>query len=185
MGCGGWPGRSRARAGAYRRWGALGAGMVAAAALAACGSSGGGTTISTKGGTITVHRNGSSAQFSTPGVSGSVAGGGGAVAVPSGFPSSVPRPSGARLLYAETAQGSSGPSFDLIYSYASAGAASSGLAEYDAKLRDAGFTEQGSVAGTHTTLQGWRSATWAISIEVGPTGSTAASELGVTVSSRG
>jgi hypothetical protein len=156
---------------------------VAAVALAACGS--GATTISTKGGTITVHRHDSSAQFSTPGVSGSVAGGGGAVAVPSGFPASVPRPSGARLLFAETVQGSTGPSFNLIYRYATAGAASSGLAAYDAKLRGAGFTEQSSVAGSHTTLQGWKSATFAISIDVGPTGSTAASEMDVTVSSAG
>jgi hypothetical protein len=181
MRCGSWPGGSRTRARTSRRFGALGAGVVAAVALAACGS--GGTTISTKGGTITVHHNGN-AQFSAPGVSESGAGGGGAVAVPSGFPSSVPRPRGGRLQLAETGPGPSGPSFNLIYRYATAGAASSALAGYDAALRGAGFTEQSSVTGSHTTLQGWQSATWAISIEVGPTGSTAASEMSVTVSSR-
>jgi hypothetical protein len=163
-----------------RRWVAIGSGLAVAVSLAACG--GGSTTISTRGGKITVNRNGNSVQFSTPGASGSVAAGGQSVAVPNGFPSAVPRPAGGRLAYAVTTQGSTGGNFDLIYRYSSASTASTALSSYDAALRSAGFTELGSSSEAHTVLQGWRSAAWSLSITVGPTGSTPASELSITVS---
>lgn len=175
----GWLGRAGAQKRGRQRLVVLGTGVAVALGLVACG--GGGTTISTKAGSITVHHRGSSFQFNTPSVSGSVSGGA-KVALPSSFPSAVPRPSGGILVEAEAAQVSSGPGFDLVYRYPSANAASEALTGYDAALRSAGFIENSSISASGTVIQGWKSTKWGVSITVGPTGSSPASEMMLEVS---
>lgn len=106
------------------------------------------------------------------------------VAVPGGFPSAVPpRPSGGTLQEAETTQTSPGAGYDLISisRYPSAGAANQALTGYDGASRSAGFDEKGSFSGSGTTSQSWMSADRAVSITVGPFGSSPASALALTL----
>jgi hypothetical protein len=104
------------------------------------------------------------------------------VAVPGGFPSAVPpRPSGGTLQEAETTQTSPGAGYDLICRHPSAGAANQALTGYDGASRSAGFDEKGSFSGSGTTAQSWMSADWAVSITVGPFGSSSASALALTL----
>lgn len=183
MGSGNWSGWVRAAGRAGRRWSVLGVGIATAAGLAACGS--GSTVSSAKVGRITVDHSGSVYHYHAQGVSGSVSGGSAPVGVPSGFPSAVPLPSGGVLVDAATTQGASGAGFNLIYRYPSATTASKALGVYDAELRSAGFANNSSSSGSGTVLQGWTATHWGVSITVGPTGSSPASEMMLDVSALG
>ena len=183
MSSGGRLGRVGAEEHAVRRMTVLGVGIAAAVGLAACG--GGSTAGSANVGKISIAHGGSSYHYRGPGFSGSVSGGSVAVALPSDFPAGVPRPAGGVLVEATTTQAASGPNYNLIYRYPSANAASKALGAYDANLRSAGFSNNSSSSGSGTVLQGWKSADWGVSITVGPTGSSPASEMLVGVSPAG
>jgi len=168
-------------------------GLLAGGLLAACG--GGTTTIHTSSGTIAVHSHGSHSTYSFQSsgaggsVSESVAGSGTSVQLPSGFPSSVPLPHTGRLVLAVnqsspsgSAGSSTGRSFELIYKYPTQSAGSAALTAYAAELTSAGFQRQGSFSGSGTENQGWTSSTWKVLIMLGPTGSSGAAELLITVS---
>jgi hypothetical protein len=168
-------------------------GLATASSLAACG--GGSTTVRTGSGTITVHPGGKATyQFSSSGSQGAITEsvGSNGVSLPTGFPSGLPLPQNGKLVMATkenapagsltgTGQASStGTSYDLIYKYPTASAGNSGLSSYDHTLSSDGYSEQFSSAGSSTVLQSWTSGAWKISITLGPTGNSPASELALT-----
>ncbi len=176
-------------------------GLAAASSLAACG--GGSTTIRTGSGTITVHPGGNATyQLKSSGPPGTITEsvGSNGVSLPTGFPSSLPLPPNGKLILANTANApagsssgttrasstasgsarSAGVSYDLIYKYPTASAASSALSAYDHTLSSEGYSEQSSASSSGTVIQSWTSSAWNISITVGPTGSSPASEFDVT-----
>jgi hypothetical protein len=173
-----------------------GLGVVSAALLlAACG--GGSTTLTVGSGTTRVSSGGktSTSITSMQGPSGSVSEsfGNGGVSLPSGFPGSVPLPAHGTLVLATRANapaggttssgagGSTGATYDLIYSYPTPSAARAALRSYDGALASAGYSETLSSSSAGSVLQAWTSSAWRLSVVYAPTGSSQRTEIDVTV----
>jgi hypothetical protein len=187
-------------------------GLLAAVSLVACGAGSSGT-IKVGAGTITVHaHNHNTYTFHVSGPNGSASGAvaasgntGNNVALPSGFPSTVPLPDQGQRVVAfggtnpSASSGSIGSpglptpfpggpgatTYELVYKYPTQSAGSAALTAYDAKLTAAGYVEHGSFAsassGDSTVIQAWASSAWRLQISLGPTGNSPAAELMIAV----
>jgi len=147
-------------------------------ALAACG--GHTTTVATSNGTakISSSANGKSNSVDVKSANGSARLGTGP-RLPSGFPKSVPVPSGATLTGSITSTSKGKSVFEL--SYRLSGNLKAGLASYDAKLKGAGFTLHLSSNASGNTEQDWTSSTWNVIVTGLRASSTSSGKAGLTV----
>lgn len=139
-------------------YGALLAG--AAGGLAACSS---GTTLATPGGTVHISQSGSgksgSVQVKTS--NGSVQTNISA-SIPSGFPSSVPLPSGATLVVSSATHGNGQTIYELGYHVN--GSLSTLLDHYDQVLSGAEFTSKSSSSIGGSTMQVWKGSSFDVQV---------------------
>ncbi|MCI2974988.1 MAG: hypothetical protein MP439_02800 [Ferrimicrobium sp.] len=124
--------------------------------LAACGSagssSGGATSVqsSANGSKVTVKSNNGTATF------------GFGVTLPSGFPSSVPVPSGIKLSASVATKKSGMNGYLLTYSFT--GSANSLVGAYNQRPSQAGFSRQSSESYAGGETQDWTSTSWAVAL---------------------
>jgi len=155
-------GDGRGAAGRVRRRQAWAAGMLVVAAPLALAACGGGTVVTPNAtyhinsnghsGTVEFHHGGGSYRFGAT--------------VPSGFPSSVPLPSGAQLKTATATTGQRGSVYELEYDVS--GSVSSVVARYDQALSKAGFSSSTTISGSGSVLQGWEDAANNVEVETTP-----------------
>jgi hypothetical protein len=124
--------------------------------LAACGSAG-----SSPGGSTSVQLNANGSKVTVKSNNGTATLGSGAT-LPSGFPSSVPVPSGIKLSASVATKKSGKNGYLLTYSFT--GSANSVVGAYDHRLSQAGFSRQSSTSYAGGETQDWTSASWDVSL---------------------
>ncbi len=179
-----WPER-RSTVAARPRAARAGAGLgVAAAALtlAACGNS---SALATPSGTVHVTHSGSQTHIETKTKQGSADLSTG-TKLPAGFPSAVPLPSGATLVFSESSTASGTKSFSLFYK-APKGKTLAVLKSYDAKLTSAGWRSTSSVSTSSSgglVMQGWSRGSLKVLVEriTSASAGSGGAELSISVS---